>query len=176
MQPKTMRKSIIVTAVLIVTGAAVAFAGGGWGYHGRMMDYGPRDGYHMGRGQGYGPGNCPNYDGYGANLSDEQIAKLDAAREKFFADTEPLRKQIRDKRIALGDAMRVETPDEAQVLQLQKDLSKLEGDFDQIALQHRLEMDKLLPEDAGPRGYGPGNGRRFGRGEGRGSYGGTCWR
>ena len=176
MQPKTMKKSIIITAVLIVTGAAVAFAGSGWGYRGQMMAYGPGDGYRMGRGQGYGPGNCPYYSGSGANLTDEQIAKIDAARDKFFADTETLRKQIRDKRIALGDAMRAKTPDEAEVLKLQKDLSNLEGEFDQIAVQHRLEMDKLLPDNVGPRGYGPGNGRGFGRGGDRGSYGGPCWR
>ena len=175
MKSNTMKKSIMITAVLLFTGAAVAFAGNGWGQRGQMMEKGPGAGYHMGRGHGYGPGDCQYHRrGNGINLSDEQIAKLDAAREKFLNETDTLRKQIRDKRIALGDAINADTPDKAKVLDLQKELSKLEGEFDQLAIQHRLEVNELLPDNAGARGYGRGQGR--GRGNG-GNYGnGPCWR
>jgi Spy/CpxP family protein refolding chaperone len=176
MRPSLTKKSLMISAVLLFAGAAVVFAHGGYGrggyggmmgygpgYGGHMMGYGP--GYGMGPGMmGYGPGYGygPDGRGYGANLTEEQQAKLDAAREKFFTETETLRDQIQDKRFALGDELRKENPDTGKVTALQKELSQLEGEFDQKAIQHQLEVRKILPERA-RRGYGRGYG------------GGYCW-
>lgn len=175
MHIKQVRKVIIIGAVVLLAGAVVAFAhdGRGWGgWGGPMMGYG--SGYGMGPGMmgygsgyGMGPGMMGYGQGYGRrfnNLSDEDQAKLDAARDKFLESTAKLREQIEQKQFALAEQWRKENPDAAKITALQKDLSKLEGEFDVKMVAHRLEMRKLLPENM-QRGYG--------RGYGGGGY---CWR
>jgi Spy/CpxP family protein refolding chaperone len=167
MKAKPIRYTLIVSIILVFTGVAVAFAHGGrWqsgdddfgdcpgmmGYGPGMMGYGPHRNYHEGG------------RGYGVELTDEQRDQLQAAREKFHADTEKLRDQIREKQYALHNEIAKETPDEAKVIKLQKELSGLRGEFDQKAIQHRLEVNKILPDNV----------RKYGRGYGRG--GGNCWR
>jgi zinc resistance-associated protein len=124
-----------------------------------MMGYG---GYGMGPGMmGYGPGNGSYGRGaYYGNLSQEDSNRLQQARDKFFDETRELRNQIRDKRFALNDELDSANPDKAKVTELQTALSRLQSDYDQKALAYRLDVRKILPESAGPRGYGygPGNG------------------
>ena len=163
MRSKLTPKTLIISAVLLLAGAAIVFAQGGYGrggYGGHMMGYdsehGP--GYGMGPGMmGHGQGYGPHGRGYGANLTDEERAKLDAAREKFFEQTEALRDQIEDKRFALQAEMRKDNPDTGKVTTLRKELSQLEGEFDQKAIVHQLEVRKMLPEKA-RRGFGRGYG------------------
>jgi Spy/CpxP family protein refolding chaperone len=124
----------------------------GPGYGGRMM--GPGYGDRM-MGPGYGDrmmerGHCRGMMGPGqghhrafANLSDKDRAKIDAAREQFFDETRSLRRNIEDQTYALHKEMRKDAPDIAKVTQLQKQLSKLQDEFDMKAVQHRLEMRKL---------------------------------
>jgi zinc resistance-associated protein len=171
MKSTLAKKTLIISAIVLLSGAALAFAhGGGYG-----RGYG---GHMMGHGMGYGPGHPMDREGYGphmrgygcgANLSDEDAAKLNAARDKFFAETRTLRQQIDEKRLALRSELSKEEPDSAKAAKVQKELSQLESDFDQKALQHRIEMRQLLPEGARGRGYGYGRG---GDGYGRG---GGCW-
>ena len=182
MKSKLLKKSLIISSAVLLVGAAVAFAhGGNGGYGGPMMGYGgyggPMMGYngYGGHMMGYGGGHMRGYYGggpmmgfgygpqmrgygYGPNLSPEQAAKLDQARERFFKDTSALREKIDENRFALRIEFNKENPDAAKVKQLQKELSQLEGQFDQKAVQFRLEMRKLLPEDARVRGFGPGPG------------------
>jgi zinc resistance-associated protein len=176
MNGKLAKRTLIISAVILLSGAALAFAHGGYGrgydgdghgYGGHMRGWGGGHmmGYGQGpmmRGDGYGP-HMRGY-GYGNALSREDADKLDAAREKFFDETKALREQIEEKRIDLGQEMRKEEPDAAKAATLQKELSKLETEFDQKALAHRLEMRRLLPENFEGRGYGRGPG-----------YGGRCW-
>ena len=129
----------------------------GYGYGGRMMGPGM-----MGYGYG-GPMWGPGTNGYGPKLTDDQLAKLDAAREHFFTDTADLRSQIREKQFELRNEMNKDNPDEAKVMQLQKDLSNLNDDFSQKSLQYQLEVRKLVPEQ--DLGYGYGGG----------FSGGRCW-
>ncbi|MEJ2038202.1 MAG: periplasmic heavy metal sensor [Desulfosarcinaceae bacterium] len=183
MKRNVAKKTLIISAIVLFGGAALAFAQGGYyggygGYGGHMMGYGHMGygpGYMMGNGpMGYGPGYMMGDDGYGppmrrngyygANLSQEDLAKLDAARNKFFDETQDLREQIDQKRFDLSRELSKQQPDAAKAAKLQKELSQLESQFDQIALQHRLEMRKLLPENARGRGYGRGYGHR-----------GSCW-
>jgi Spy/CpxP family protein refolding chaperone len=165
-------KSIVIAAVVLIAGATFAFAHGGWGnddygYGGRMMGPGYGGNYMMGPGYGgnymMGPGWGRGYHhGYG-NLSDEDRAKIDAARDKFYDETRSLRRDIDDKAYDLNKEMDKDTPDANKVAELQKQLSKLQSEFDQKRVQHRLEMRKLLPENyqGSERGY-------YGRG-------GNCW-
>lgn len=163
---KMNRKSIFgLAAVLILGIATVAFAHGGWGYSGGYM-MGPGYGGHM-MGPGYG-GHMMGWDsddgsychGYGArgNLSDADAAKLNASQEKFYNDTRELRDQIDEKALALRNEMDKANPDHSKVFELQKGVSSLRGEFDQKALDHQLEVRKLLPDDYRGSGYGYGGG------------------
>ncbi|MBI5551037.1 MAG: periplasmic heavy metal sensor [Desulfobacterales bacterium] len=167
MKSNLTKKSLIIGAVLLLVGAAVAFANGGYGGH--MMGYGSgygmgpgmmgngygHGGYGMGPGMmGYGPGYANNGHRYGDNLSAEQRTKLDAVQEKFFTETQDLRNKIDDQRSALQEELSKDNPDAAKVGNLQKELSTLQGEFDQKAVQHQIEVRKVLPEDFNGRGNG----------------------
>ncbi len=167
MKTTNTTKSIVIAAVVLIAGATLAFAHGGWGdygYGGRMMGPGYGGNHMMGPGYGgrhmMGPGWGRGY----GNLSDETRAKIDAARDKFFDETRTLRRDLDDKAYELNREMDKENPDTQKVADLQKQLSKLQSDYDQKSVQFRLQMRKLLPDDDdGPaRGY-------YGR---RGGY---CW-
>jgi Spy/CpxP family protein refolding chaperone len=133
-----------------MAGTTMAFAHGRWDNRGAT---------------GYGPEDCPGLrGGYASDLTDEQKAAITAARDKFRDDTASLRTQIRDKRDDLRDAINAETPDKEQIMEIQKELSDLESEFDQLAVQHRLEMRGLLPDDFEGRGFGKRGGRGFDRG------------
>ena len=153
----------------------MGYGGNGYGMGPGMMGYGGYGGYGMGPGMmgygGNGYGMGPGMMGYGPwanrgyapNLSEDQIAKLNAAREHFFDETRDLRGKIQDKQIELRNEFNSDHPDEAKIARLQKDLSKLEGEFDQKSIQYQLEVRKLLPQGNFGNGYG--------RGYGNGGYG-----
>jgi hypothetical protein len=177
---KTKKKTIIgLVAVLTLAFAVLAYAhggrGGGYmmgpGYGGHMM--GPGYGGHMmgsgygrhmmgyGPGTGYGP-HMRGYDNWG-NLSNEDAAELDQARDKFFNSTQDLRRQIDEKHYAIQEELSKDNPDTGKVVDLQKALSGLQAAFDQKALAYRMEVNKLLPQQSAPGFYGEGYG------------GGHCW-
>lgn len=179
MKAKTLFILIVGLALIGFTGSAVA-GWGGWGHHrgpgwhhrGDFAD----DGY-SGRG-GYGRGGY----GYGADLSEEQVAKLEEERSAFFEATEPIRRDLYDKRLELNRVLDAENPDRSAAETLQKEISGLRAQLDQKRLDHRLAMQEISPElDRGPgRGYGKGYGRGPGMGYGRGPGsggpgGGPCW-
>mgnify|MGYP006287144231 FL=1 len=177
MKTKGTRTILITTLILVLVGAGVALAQGGWGYGGHMRGYGgghmkgydcPRGGHgpHMGYGGGMRGYGGPGYgSGYG-DLSKEDYDKLEAARDKFFDETRELRREMDDKRYAMQQEMAKENPDRDKVKALQGDLSKLRSEFDEKRLEHRLEMREIVPESArGGRGYA----RNY-----RGG-GGYCW-
>lgn len=147
---------------LIAAMAALAFAHGG--YEGRMDGYG---GHMMGPGYGgghmmdYGPGYGPHMRRYGSwgSLSEEDAAKIDAARDDFYKETRELQGKIDDARIALRNEMDKDRPNESKVMELQKQLSGMQAEFDQKSLAHELKIGKMVPE-----GY-----------QARGFRGGYCW-
>lgn len=159
-------KTIIIISIILLLGGAMAFAhggfGGGNGYGRHMRGYGG----HM-MGPDYGSGFGPHMRDYGpwSDMSEEDRAKFDNRRETFFEETRELRGKIDENRIALRDEMIKDNPDEGKVLELQKQISMMQAEFDQKAIKHRLEVRKLLPEDF--QGHG------FRRGGGRGP--GNCW-
>jgi zinc resistance-associated protein len=159
---KPIRKILIIGLVLLFAGSALAFAQGGrggGGYGGRMMmDECPWYGEGGMRGQGMMRGAGPGWRG-NANLTDEQREQWKSERDRFFAETEPLREQIRDRRITLQDELNKPNPDAAEAGRIQKELSRLQDEFDQKALAHKLEVRKILPDDA-KQGFGYGRGAR----------------
>lgn len=134
--------------------AAIAFAHDGYGGH--MMGQGYGSGHMMGWDSNDGP-YCRGYADRG-DLSDEDAARLDASREKFFKDTRELRDQIDEKEIALRHEMEKANPDQDKIFGLQKEISSLRSDFDQKALAHQMEVRKLLPDNYRGSGYGHGRG------------------
>ena len=167
MKATHISKTLIITSIILLAGGTIVFAHGGWGYggHGHHMR-GPWGSQMMGPGygggptMGYGPGWGKNR-GYGG-LSEEDAAKLEQARERFYNETKELRRKISDMEIDLRDEMANDKPDHEKLLKMQKEISTYRAEFDQKALSHRLEMRKLAPEGFGGRGYGRG--------------GGNCWR
>ncbi len=166
-----IKTTFIIIAFIASAGiVSTAFAHGGWGggaYGGHMMGpgYGGGDmmgpGYGGGHMMGYGPGYGPYMRGYGSwgSLSEEDAVKIDAARDDFYKETRELRGKIDDARIALHSEMDKNQPNESKVMELQKQLSKMQAQFDQKALAHELKIDKMVP--------GGHQVRRF-----RGGY---CW-
>jgi zinc resistance-associated protein len=162
---KPNKSSFAIIAVVLTIGiAALGFAydGNGPGYGGHMMGYGGGYGY-MGPGMmGWGPGYGHMRGYYGPNrydnLSQEDAAKLQQSQDKFFDQTRELRNSIRDKQFALNDEFQKPEPDRAKVVDLQKQLSQLESQFDQKALEHQLELRKEFPKDNFAYGQGYGRG------------------
>ncbi len=135
--------------------------GHGWGQRGWMMGNdaaGMGPGYHMG------------YNGRGAwasSLTEEQAAEVQRLRDEFFQAADPLRRNIYEKRLAIADELAKQNPDRTRITRLQKEVSKLNGELDQLRLDFRLKVKKIVPDAVGP-GYGHG----FGHGMGPG----YCWR
>jgi hypothetical protein len=171
---KHIKTKIGIVAVALIFGIAAVVMAHDWddqgyggymmgpGYGGHMMGYGPGYGGHMmgpgmmGYGQGY-RGNMMGYGPYGYNgLSREDAAKLEQSQEKFFNDTRDLRNNIEQKQLALNQELQQANPDRDKVLNLQKELSQLESQYDQKALAHQLELRKTFPEKAIGMGYGRG--------------------
>lgn len=143
---KTIKSTVGILGVFLIVGITAmgcGFVGYGPGYGGRMMGRG------MGSGCGPGYGQEPMRGNYGShgydNLSRGDAAKLDPSQAKFFDETRELRKSIRDKQFALDDELQKANPDRAKVDDLQKQLSQLEYQFDQKALDNQLAMRKQFP-------------------------------
>ncbi|MFC1828239.1 Spy/CpxP family protein refolding chaperone [Thermodesulfobacteriota bacterium] len=174
---RTNKILVIISVVAMVGFAATAFAGWGMGpgHRGWGMGYGD---YGQGTGEtgpGYGRGSGYCGQGYAANLSEEDLQKVEEARKAFFEDTEDLRQNIYQKRLELRSEFAKEKPDADKISGLQKDISELQGQLDQKRVNHMLEMKKINP-NAGSKGWGS-SGRGYAkRGYGRGpGYRGGCW-
>ena len=182
-----MKKTLTIIGALLLVGAIaypVLAWGPGWG------------GMHRGgMGWGHGPGSCwENGGGYGyGNLNQEQAAKLDQLRQKFYSDTEPIRNDLWNKSRELSSVVNAENPDKAKTEALQNEINDLRGKLSQERLSFQLEARKIVPNTGVAEGYGSGYGRGgrgmmgYGHGPGmmgsgrgygnhRGGFGGApCW-
>ena len=103
-------KIIMVVAIIGIVGyAATSFAGWGRGVGGNCW------------GQGGGKG----YRGYQGNLSDQDLDKLNQARQAFFEETRELRENLYQRKLELRSEMAKQEPDVNKALLIQKEVSNL---------------------------------------------------
>ena len=155
---------MIVTLIGFLGFTSLAFAGWGNGCGYGRGNGGRGMGWHYRGGDGYGMNNS-----YGT-LSEEEVAKLDQKRSEFFKATEEIRGQLYEKELALRGELAKENPDISKASNLQKEISKLQGELDQKRLDFDIQARKSSPNYN--RAY-RGHGRMMGYGCGGGGY---CWR
>jgi Spy/CpxP family protein refolding chaperone len=135
-----MKKGVIVILAIMTIGFAGyrladarSFGGGGM----------------MGHGGGYG--NCDNCWGGSqqGQLDDETIK----AREKFFSETEALRKNMAVKQAEMAALMNRENPDEKKAAKLAGEIFELRSELHKKAAENGLNSGY-----GGCRGGGPGQG------------------
>ena len=113
--------------------------------------------------------------GPGANLTDDQIKKMESEQNAFQTSTKDILQQLNEKRLALNTELAKQKPDAATAATLQKGISDLQAQLDQKRLTHILNMKKIDPnslegpgmghgidQGTGPRmapGMGPGTGQ-----------------
>ena len=123
----------------------------------------------FGRGFGFGPP-------FG-NLPPEQSSQIQALRQAYLKEIEPLQDQLWSKGAELQKLWSTPNADPATVVAKQKEIFDLRTQLQGKANSFRLEVQKLLPADQsfgpgpgfGPgRGFGPGPGFGPGRGFGPG--------
>ncbi len=145
MKKHLFSRMFVIVAVAVLIGSGVnAFAG-------------------MGKGAG-NPGMCAA----NANLTDDQIKKMESERTAFLLATKDIRQQIRDKRQTLQAELTKQTPDASTCASIQKEVSYLQSQFDQKRLTHILEMKKVDPNFTDGKGMGRGMGHGMGSPSGGG--------
>ncbi|MEI6258610.1 MAG: periplasmic heavy metal sensor [Deltaproteobacteria bacterium] len=145
MKKHLFSRMVVVVAVAVLIGSGVnAFAG-------------------MGKGAG-NPGMCAA----NANLTDDQIKKMESERTAFLLATKDIRQQINEKRQTLQAELTKQTPDTSTCASIQKEVSDLQSQFDQKRLTHILEMKKIDPNFTEGRGMGHGMGHGMGSPSGGG--------
>ena len=81
-------------------------------------------------------------------------------RNAFFEATQDLRQEIYQKNLELRSELAKKDPDAKKAAKLQREISKLEADFDQKRLDHQMKMRKISPKVGrgfmGGRTMGPG--------------------
>ena len=166
MKINNLSKVLVILGIVAVIGfAATSFAGWGRGGGGNCG----AAGYGMNR-SGY-DAPCNQRD-----LSDEDSAKLDNERRAFIEETSELRENLYQKELELRAELAKKDPDAKKAVEMQKEISDLEGRLDQKRVEQRIKMQKENPGFFADRGWGRGYGYG-GRGMGRGfqGRGGGCW-
>lgn len=137
-------------------------------------------GIALARGPGFGPGFGRGFGGpaRGAppiqNLTAEQSAQIQALRDGYLKEIEPLQKELYAKGTELRSIWSAPNPDKAALAAKQKEIQNLQSKLQEKATSLGLEIRKTLkPEQlaqlpaVGPGpGFGPGMG--FGPGAGFG--------
>jgi Spy/CpxP family protein refolding chaperone len=119
-------------------------------------------------GPGMGAGHGRRGGGWMANLSQEQIDKLDAERQAFWSATADLRQQIRQKSLEQRAELAKKEPDAGRLKALQQEISALGAQLDQKEIDHLLAMRKIAPEGFMGMGYSGAMAGRHGDGMGMG--------
>jgi len=135
---------------IVMAGGTSADMGRGQGYRGQM---------HHGSDWHHGGYGAPGW-GASANLSEEDITKLDEERKAFFADTKDLRREVYQKRLELASEMAKQNPDPARAANIQKEISAAKAQLAQKHLDHIFRVRKINP-DLG-MGFGGGDHMGFG--------------
>ena len=159
------KKSItVILAVALLGFGSLAFAhwNGGYGYpgwmHGGYGMYGMHGGYYGD--QGYG---------YQGNLNEDQINALQKEQDAFLKETEATRQDLYAKQLAIESELAKSNPDASKVDALQKEISNLQAQLDQMRVDHLIKMKKIDPDAS--RGFAA-MGPMMGYGS---QYPGSCW-
>lgn len=154
-----MKRAMTVLGIVLLAGVVavpVLARGPGWGRGPHMMGY-----------WGEGPGYCWGYGRGNANLTDDQRDQLDEVHKRFYDETSKLRDEIRTKSADLAVLLDSTDPDAEKARALQKEISELRTKLAEERVNFQLETRKIDPDAQ----FGPGYGRGFGPGRGRGGYG-----
>ncbi len=141
---------LIAAALVLVT--SWAFAGGGWGRYGAGSGYGmPFQG--------------------ASNLTPEQSRKLQELQQSYANEIGTLQNRLFSKRAEMRLLLSQTQPDAAKIAARQQESQQLENQMREKAIQHRLELRKILPPEQwaqmpgrgfGMRGHGANVGMRKG--------------
>ena len=116
-------------------------------------------------GKGMGPGM--------KYLTPEQAGKIFDLKEKFYADTAGLRKQMMVKESELAALWEAEKPDQNAIQAKQKELNALRDQMQEKMTAIQFEVKKIAPDYDMGRGMGEGRGPGPGKGMDRSPGGGT---
>jgi len=153
------RKKILVLGVVVILSLSVigfVFAGP-WG-PGHRSGFKGSTGWMRGN---YGMSG-PYCSYYGANLTQEQLQKINELHTKFYNETLPLREKIQQKRLELRGLYLQTNPDQAKINKAINELNSLKTEFQKKRAQLVIEIKKIAPE-APMRGMRMGYGWRGGR-------------
>ena len=148
-----MKKTSIIGLGVVLGLALVATVAIAWG-----PGFGPRFGRGPG-GPGFGVPPIPN-------LTAEQSAQIQALRDAFLEEIEPLQEEFYTKGTELRSLWSSPNPDQATIAAKQKEIFNLQSQLQEKTTNLRLEIRKVLtpeqlanlPGFAGGRGFGPGMG------------------
>ena len=118
--------------------------------------------------QGYYGDRGPGY-GYRGNLNDDQTKALEKEQAAFMKATKAIRQDLYSKQLALQSELSKSDPDIATAMALQKEISELEAQLDQMRIDHIIKVRKIEPDTG--RGF-TAMGPLMGYG---GQYPGSCW-
>jgi Spy/CpxP family protein refolding chaperone len=146
-------KRTVVALGLVGVLALIASAAFAWG-----------PGWGRGFAPGYGPGLAA------ANLSQDQIARIQKIQSDRYAEMTKVRSEIFAKRAELQALFREPTLDQAKIAAKQKEITTLQAQMQEKALAARTAVAEVLtPEQrAQLPAFGPGMGPGFGSGRGFG--------
>lgn len=122
----------------------------------------------------HGPGGKKGYGhhgyGYGdpySSLTSEQREKLQAQEKKFYEDTAQLRRELYQKSLELRGLWIDPKADPEKIKAKQREAFDLQRRIQDKALEHKLAVRELLPEEGicqGPWEHGMGSGPHHGGG------------
>jgi zinc resistance-associated protein len=124
-----------------------------------------------------GSENSP-YSGRGyTTLTTEQREQLEALHKTFYDETNPLQKDLWDKRAELDTVLNAANPDMDKAKAIQNEISALQAKLAEKRIEFEVEARKINPDAQYGRGYGRGmvNDPRGGT-KGSAFGPGACWR
>ncbi len=125
-----LKQGLITVAVLVMASVAASPA---------MANREWRGGY------GSGPGNVADIAGTpDLNLSPDQTERIDALRAAHRRDIRPLQEQLMGKSRRLRELWLARSPDQQQIMALQREVHDLRGQLLEKLAVYRLEVLRLL--------------------------------
>ena len=91
-----------------------------------------------------------------SNLTAEQSAQIQALRDSFFKETEPLRREILEKEAGLRDLEPTSEPTTAAVKARLNEISDLRAKLNEKISNHRNNVQRVLSSASQPHAVVPG--------------------